>query len=266
MPMPDPQPEPDFVDTFTNPAMVGSETGRPAPAKRAHRPGHDPLPDERLEKIRAEVQDNDGRGLRLQEAIELLGELDRVRALLGTTLEANGILLDNWARLEGVAATLGGVFCRTCRTEVQPGTEGCPRHSPTVIGRALYRMHDESRALPEAERNRRAYVLLDTVLPLLAAVLNPVEHKEGCRPHDCRCACDWRQTCPDCHRCVCWRSECCAEKAIRWHAEDRWARLVAEAGLGAAESAEDGPRCAVCLTLIAEHVGRICERPPMAYC
>lgn len=242
MPTPNPQHERD---------SVGAD-GRPARPKREHCPGADPLPDERLEEIRAAADTPAVRAL--------LGELDRVRGLLSTTLEANGTLLDNWARLEGVAPhPFLGVFCRTCRAEVQPGTEGCPRHSPTVIGRALYAMHDEGRALPEAERNRRAYVLLDTVLPLLAAVLNPVDHKEGCRPHDCRCACDWRQTCPDCHRCVCWRSECCAEKAIRWHAEDRWARLVAEAGLGAAESAEDdGPRCAVCLTPIAEHEGRHC--------
>ncbi|MGV9509368.1 hypothetical protein ACWDQZ_27585 [Streptomyces tendae] len=235
---------------------------------RPYRPGRDPLPDERLAEIRAEVDDNDGRGLRLQEAIELLGELDRIQPLLATTLDANGKLLDHWGRYVGVAATIGGVFCRTCRTEVQPGTEGCTKHSPTVVGRELYRLHDESRALPMAERNARAYELLDTVLPLLAAVLNPVDHAEGCRPHDCRCACDRRQNCQDCHRCVCWRSQCCAEKAIRWHAEDRWARLVAEAGHGpeGSDAEDDGPRCAACQTPIAEHQGRICPRPATRYC
>ncbi|MFC9280900.1 hypothetical protein [Streptomyces collinus] len=203
MPMPDPQ------------------TRRPA---REHRPGTDPLTDERLAEIRAAAD--------TPELRDLLGELDRVRALLSTTLEANGTLLDNWARLEGVAATIGGVFCRTCRTEVQPGTEGCPRHSPTVIGRALYAMHAENASvLDEQEQGGRAFAMLSAALPLLAAVLNPVDHKEGCRPHDCRCGCPRWQNCQDCYRCVCWRSECCAEKAIRWHAEDRWARLVAEAGL-----------------------------------
>ncbi|MFG2795813.1 hypothetical protein [Streptomyces pseudovenezuelae] len=229
---------------------------------RVHRPGEDPLPDERLQEIRATAVAPDVR--------DLLGELDRVRALLSTTLEANGTLLDNWARLEGVAPhPFLGVFCRTCRSEVQVGTEGCPRHSPTVISRALYAMHAENRSLLDAEEaGNRAVAMLDTALPLLAAVLNPVDHREGCRPHDCRCACDRRQNCQDCHRCVCWRSECCAEKAIRWHAEDRWARLVAEAGLEPAGSGSDaeGPKCAVCLTPIAEHEGRHCERPATRNC
>ncbi|MGW2496198.1 hypothetical protein ACWCV2_17070 [Streptomyces pseudogriseolus] len=198
------------------------------PTHDSQHPGRPALSDERLEEIRAQVEDNDGRGLPLPEAVELLEDLDRTRALLTATLSANGTLLDNWARLEGVDATIGGVYCRTCRMEVQPGTVGCARHSPTTVGRVLYRLHDESLALPEAERNARAYLLLDTVLPLLAAVLNPVDHKTGCRPHDCRCACDRRQNCQDCHRCVCWRSQCCAEKAIRWRAEEEWARLVAD--------------------------------------
>ncbi|MFF5019440.1 hypothetical protein [Streptomyces sp. NPDC001165] len=37
------------------------------------------------------------------------------------------------------------------------------------------------------------------------------EHKARCRAFDCRCSCDRAQTCPDCHRCVCWRAECCAQ-------------------------------------------------------
>ncbi|WP_331762498.1 hypothetical protein OG612_45550 (plasmid) [Streptomyces sp. NBC_01527] len=41
------------------------------------------------------------------------------------------------------------------------------------------------------------------------------DHRDGCREFDCRCACDRRQTCQDCGRCVCWRSLCCAEEAIR---------------------------------------------------
>ncbi|MDX2554726.1 hypothetical protein [Streptomyces stelliscabiei] len=234
----------------------------PAVPKREHRPGEEPLSDKRLAEIRAAAD--------TPEVRDLLGELDRVRPLLSTTLEANGTLLDNWARLEGVAPhPFLGVFCRTCRAEVQVGTEGCPRHSPTVIGRALYAMYGETRSLLDAEEvGNRAVAMLDAALPLLAAVLNPVDHKEGCRPHDCRCACDRRQNCQDCHRCVCWRSECCAEKAIRWQAEDRWARLVAEAGLGPEGSGVDaeGPKCAMCLTPIAEHQGRHCERPATRYC
>ncbi|MET7573340.1 hypothetical protein ABZT04_33320 [Streptomyces sp. NPDC005492] len=199
---------------------------QPAP-KPGHRPGEDPLPDERLAEIRAAADSS-------PEVRDLLGELDRIRPLLDSTLEANGVLLDQWARYAGVAPhPFLGVFCRTCRTEVKPGEEGCPRHDPTVIGRALYRMHEENRTLlDEEEVGRRAFAMLDAALPLLAAVLNPVDHKEGCRPHDCRCACDRRQDCQDCYRCVCWRSECCAEKAIRWRAETEWERLTVEAGLG----------------------------------
>ncbi|MER7694382.1 hypothetical protein [Streptomyces sp. NPDC097610] len=37
-------------------------------------------------------------------------------------------------------------------------------------------------------------------------------HRPQCRPHDCRCGCPRTQNCPDCHRCVCWRSTCCAEQ------------------------------------------------------
>ncbi|MFF8789163.1 hypothetical protein [Streptomyces sp. NPDC015125] len=109
--------------------------------------------------------------------------------------------------------------------------------------------------------------MLAAALPLLAAVLNPVDHKEGCRPHDCRCACDRRQNCQGRYRCVCWRSECCAEKAIRWCAEEERARLVAEAGIGPEESAADnGPRCTVRLTPIAEHEGRHYKPPSCRYC
>lgn len=186
--------------THWTPHMPMPETPRP---QRPTRPGNDRLPDERLAEIRAEVDDNDGRGLRLQEAIELLGELDRIRPLLATTLDTNGKLLDKWSRYVGVVAAIGRVFCWTCRTGVQPGTEGCPRHSPTVVGRELYRLHDERRARPAAERNARAYELLGTDLPLLAAVLNPIVHAQGCRPHACRCARDRRQNCQGCHRCVC---------------------------------------------------------------
>ncbi|MEE1764475.1 hypothetical protein, partial [Streptomyces sp. SP18BB07] len=148
-----------------------------AKARGAHVPGHDPLPALRLEEIRAHAD--------TPEIREVLGELDRVHALLDRALEDNGTLLDNWARYEGVTPnTFLGVLCRTCHAEIQPGTEGCPRHSPTVIGRALYRMHAENRSLlDEEEAGNQAVAMLDAALPLLAGVLNPVDHKEGCRPH-----------------------------------------------------------------------------------
>ncbi|WP_328373579.1 hypothetical protein OG800_50560 (plasmid) [Streptomyces sp. NBC_00445] len=206
---------------------------------KPHRPGQDPLLDERLEEIRATAD--------TPELRDVLGELDRIRPLLDKVLADNGKLLDEWARNAGLAThPFLGVFCRTCRAEVQPGSEGCPRHSPTVIGRDLFRMHEESRTLlDDEERNRRAFAMLDAALPLLAAVLNPVDHRDGCRPHDCRCGCDRRQNCQDCYRCVCWRSECCAEKAIRWHAEVRWEELSAKLGL----------RCSDCRTPTAELAG-----------
>ncbi|MEW2497434.1 hypothetical protein AB0942_28440 [Streptomyces nodosus] len=40
------------------------------------------------------------------------------------------------------------------------------------------------------------------------------EHGAYCRPFDCRCGCDRAQTCYDCHRCVCWRVQCCAQVAV----------------------------------------------------
>ncbi|WP_326724709.1 hypothetical protein OHT59_40565 [Streptomyces sp. NBC_00243] len=230
-------------------------------------PGRDPLPDARLDSIRATLAaapEGEHQALR-----DVLGELDRIRPLLRTTLDANGVLLDNWARLEGVAPhPFLGLFCRTCRAEVKPGTEGCPRHSPTAIGRALYRMHADNRSLLDGEdAGRRAVAMLDAVLPLLAAVLNPVDHKPECRERDCRCGCDRRQNCQDCYRCVCWRSECCAEKAIRWHAEQAWEGLTAEAGVGSqadecpvckdegckSRRAAPGAYCALCRFPHAEH-------------
>ncbi|MFC8021930.1 hypothetical protein [[Kitasatospora] papulosa] len=39
------------------------------------------------------------------------------------------------------------------------------------------------------------------------------EHAAYCRPFHCRCGCDQAQTCLDCHRCVCWRAQCCAQAA-----------------------------------------------------
>ncbi|MET9778610.1 hypothetical protein ABZ023_30900 [Streptomyces sp. NPDC006367] len=39
------------------------------------------------------------------------------------------------------------------------------------------------------------------------------EHGAYCRPFDCRCGCDRTEDCFDCHRCVCWRAQCCAQVA-----------------------------------------------------
>lgn len=41
------------------------------------------------------------------------------------------------------------------------------------------------------------------------------DHKPDCRAFDCRCGCARAQDCLDCQRCVCWRSECCAEVALQ---------------------------------------------------
>ncbi|MFJ8785927.1 hypothetical protein [Streptomyces sp. NPDC102476] len=40
------------------------------------------------------------------------------------------------------------------------------------------------------------------------------EHGAYCRPFDCRCDCDRAQSCLNCHRCVCWRVQCCAQVAV----------------------------------------------------
>lgn len=49
-------------------------------------------------------------------------------------------------------------------------------------------------------------------VPAVPAVPRP-EHGARCRPFDCRCGCDRAQDCLDCHRCVCWRVQCCAQVA-----------------------------------------------------
>ncbi|WP_333745635.1 hypothetical protein [Streptomyces sp. IBSBF 2950] len=39
------------------------------------------------------------------------------------------------------------------------------------------------------------------------------EHGAGCRAFACQCGCDRAQDCQDCHRCACWRAQCCAHVA-----------------------------------------------------
>ncbi|MER5372555.1 hypothetical protein [Streptomyces sp. NPDC002553] len=51
----------------------------------------------------------------------------------------------------------------------------------------------------------------------LAAIPTPIhepEHAASCRVFDCRCGCNPAQTCQDCHRCHCWRTQCCAQTVI----------------------------------------------------
>ncbi|MGW2657041.1 hypothetical protein ACWC1D_25715 [Streptomyces sp. NPDC001478] len=62
----------------------------------------------------------------------------------------------------------------------------------------------------------------------LAAIPAAPKHEHGayCRPFDCRCGCDRSQNCLDCHRCVCWRAQCCAQIAAgHARARDRKAAL-----------------------------------------
>lgn len=54
------------------------------------------------------------------------------------------------------------------------------------------------------------------------------EHGAYCRPFHCRCGCDQSQTCLDCHRCVCWRTQCCGQAAA-----DRARTLARKAALRA---------------------------------
>ncbi|GAA1227477.1 hypothetical protein [Streptomyces rhizosphaericus] len=51
------------------------------------------------------------------------------------------------------------------------------------------------------------------------------QHRQHCRPFDCRCGCDRAQDCLDCHRCVCWRAQCCAQAAAD-HARTRTRRAA----------------------------------------
>ncbi|WP_331732993.1 hypothetical protein OG613_49070 (plasmid) [Streptomyces sp. NBC_00015] len=62
----------------------------------------------------------------------------------------------------------------------------------------------------------------------MAAIPTPIhepEHAARCRAFRCRCGCDPAQSCQDCRRCPCWRSQCCAQTVI--DAERRRARTTA---------------------------------------
>ncbi|WP_327411234.1 hypothetical protein OG458_41600 (plasmid) [Streptomyces sp. NBC_01281] len=62
----------------------------------------------------------------------------------------------------------------------------------------------------------------------LAAIAGPVpapDHGAGCRVFRCRCGCDQSQACSNCHRCQCWRSDCCVQR--KPDAERRRARTSA---------------------------------------
>ncbi|MGW3628026.1 hypothetical protein [Streptomyces sp. NPDC000880] len=232
-----------------------------------HVPGRDPLPAARYDAIRAGLDAApDGEH---QDARDLLGELDRIRSLFDTTMAANGELIELMSQMHNVHIhPIAGTFCRTCSANVEDKPDGCDQHSPVRILRRLLAMHEKlnsryaerldaaaigaDRASVEASRGLEAYAMLTVAAELLGPALAAVEtaqadaaqHKDGCRPYDCRCGCNWQQNCQDCHRCVCWRAECCAEVALQ----------------GALEREADGPRCAVCRTPIAEHSGRICDR------
>lgn len=51
------------------------------------------------------------------------------------------------------------------------------------------------------------------------------QHRPNCIPFDCRCGCDRAQDCLDCHRCICWRAQCCAQVAAD-HARVRTRRAA----------------------------------------
>ncbi|WP_225637398.1 hypothetical protein [Streptomyces solaniscabiei] len=56
----------------------------------------------------------------------------------------------------------------------------------------------------------------------LPALTHEPDHAAGCRVFHCRCGCDPAQTCQDCHRCLCWRAQCCAHRAVEAEQSRAW--------------------------------------------
>jgi len=203
----------------------------------SHVPGRDPLPASRVDAIHVAL--NATPAGEQQDARDLLGELDRIRPLLHAVLGHNEQLLDMLSRVHHVYLhPILGTFCRTCRADVE-GQEGCEQHSPVRLMRHLVEMHatleddyrqrkqtartDADRAWADTARGAEAYAAVNLIAagirPILAVLdessKTQLEHTPECRAFDCRCGCDREQDCRDCHRCVCWRSECCAEQALQ---------------------------------------------------
>ncbi|WP_327391348.1 hypothetical protein OG728_38360 (plasmid) [Streptomyces microflavus] len=65
-----------------------------------------------------------------------------------------------------------------------------------------------ARLLEEEDRDINE---LARALPAISTPAGWTEHGAYCRPFQCRCGCDQSQTCLDCHRCVCWRAQCCGQ-------------------------------------------------------
>ncbi|MFF7117411.1 hypothetical protein ACFY91_34585 [Streptomyces albogriseolus] len=74
---------------------------------------------------------------------------------------------------------------------------------------AMLRDDGQTLAASLVEEDRDFTELARTLtIPLPTA---KTEHGAYCRPFHCRCGCDQTQSCLDCHRCVCWRAQCCAQ-------------------------------------------------------
>ncbi|MFF8786899.1 hypothetical protein [Streptomyces sp. NPDC015125] len=209
-----------------------------------------------LAELRARVAD--APEAELTELRLVLRELDRVRGLFNDSRARNTALIEELSRVHHVDIDpFAGVFCRTCRAEVEETRDGCAQHSPTRIVRGLLAKYAEIQSaftiLPDAtaaeqatsqqvllvaERNRLAHDALAGACKVLGPAMSPPEptapttegHRPGCAPFDCRCGCPRGQNCQDCYRCVCWRSSCCAEESLN--------------GSGAAETSS--AECATC--------------------
>jgi hypothetical protein len=69
--------------------------------------------------------------------------------------------------------------------------------------------HPPAASLVETDRD---FTELSRSLAALPIPSHEPEHAAGCRVFHCTCPCDPGQTCQDCHRCQCWRVDCCAQR------------------------------------------------------
>jgi hypothetical protein len=227
----------------------------------------------------ADAPDGEQQELRL-----VLGELDRTRALVEESMDRNTWLIEELSRTHHVDIhAFAGVFCRTCRAQVEGTRDGCAQHSPTRIVRTLLTQYAELHALftvplngpdPEQdtlrrmrltyERDRRTHLLLARACELLGPAMAPEQsaapapegHRPGCAALDCRCGCPRAQNCQDCHRCVCWQAACCAEE-VQPGADPQAAppARCATCGDTGCRDQQAGPHayCALCRSTHAQH-------------
>ncbi|MGW2550049.1 hypothetical protein [Streptomyces sp. NPDC001635] len=161
----------------------------------SHVPGRDPLPTERLEAIRAQLDTAP------RDVVDLLGEVDRHRETFDALAVINEQLIDAVGRTQNVVFhPIIGALCRVCHADLEGKPDGCDRHSPVLVLRRIVRSWEdlnaryadrEAQAEPGAERGGvqasrglEAYELFSVLVELMRPLLAEYEDQPTVKPED----------------------------------------------------------------------------------